>query len=182
MAKAVCNGATIAETDDIAHVEGNAYFPIADIDPAFLQKSQTTKHTFCHWKGFASYFDLIIDGQVFEGAGWVYEEPYDEAEPIKDRIAFWGDVEVTGVPEGRGLVENEPSPRGNRSGWEALCWVMRGQRDVDGGVLDAGFIAANTDLEGEALTAAWAETDVQRYASRYKWRLVGDPAQLEKTE
>ena len=182
MAKAVCNGAVIAETGDIAHVEGNAYFPIAGIDPACLQKSKTTPRTFCHWKGFASYYDLTIDGQVFEGAGWVYEEPYDEAELIKDRIAFWGDVDVTGVPEGRGLVENEPSPRGNRSGWEALCWVMRGQRDVEGDVLNAAFIQANTDLEGEALAAAWAETDVQRYASRYKWRLAGDPEQLEKTE
>ncbi|MFP6736637.1 MAG: DUF427 domain-containing protein [Rhodospirillales bacterium] len=182
MAKAVCNGTTIAETGDIKHVEGNAYFPLDAIAAGMLRKSETTRPTFCHWKGFASYYDLIVDGDVFEGAGWVYEEPYEEAGVIEGRIAFWGEVEVSGVPAGRGLVENEPSPRGNRSGWEALCWVMRGQRDVAGGVLDAGFIRENTDLEGDALTSAWAETDVQRYASRYKWRLAGNPARLEKTE
>ncbi len=181
MAKAVCNGTTIAETGDIAHVEGNAYFPLQSIDPAMLWKSKTTKPTFCHWKGIGSYYDLIVDGQLFEGAGWVYEEPYEEAGLIAGRIAFWREVRVTGVPEGSGLVENEPSPRGNRSGWEALCWVMRGQRDVEGGVLDAVFLQENTDLEGAALQAAWAETDVQRYASRYKWRLAGG-GRLEKTE
>jgi|GEM_PF-2622592 uncharacterized protein (DUF427 family) len=40
MAKAVCNGAAIARTDEIAHVEGDAYFPIADIDPARLEKTE----------------------------------------------------------------------------------------------------------------------------------------------
>ena len=59
---------------------------------------------------------------------------------------------------------------------------MRGRRDVEGGVLDAAFLPENNDLEGAALQAAWAETDVQRYASRYKWRLAGGPARLEKTE
>ena len=182
MAKAVCDGTTIVESDDIAHVEGNAYFCIGNIDPPLLSKSGTTANTFCHWKGFASYYDVVIGGEVHEGAAWIYEEPYDAARVIKDRIAFWGDVEVTGVPEGRGLVEQEPSPRGNRSGWEALCWVMRGQRGVEGGVLSANFIRDNTDLEGEAVVAAWAEYDVQRYASRYKWRLADDPVRLEKTE
>ena len=125
MAKAVCNGTTIAETGDIAHVEGNAYFQLQAIDQAMLRKSETTKPTFCHWKGFASYYDVIIGGQLFEGAGWVYEEPYDEAGVIGGRIAFWRDVEVTGVPEGSGLVENELSPRGNRTGWEALLGDAR---------------------------------------------------------
>jgi hypothetical protein len=36
-------------------------------------------------------------------------------------------------------------------------------------------------LEGAGLDAAWAEIDVQRYASRYKWRLADNPARLEKT-
>ena len=38
MAKAVCNGTRIAETGDIAHVEGNAYFPLQSIDPALSIK------------------------------------------------------------------------------------------------------------------------------------------------
>ncbi|MDP6843403.1 MAG: DUF427 domain-containing protein [Rhodospirillales bacterium] len=185
MAKAVWNGATIVETDDIAHVEGNAYFPLHAVAKGMLRKSQSTPRTFCHWKGFASYYDLVVDGEVCEGAGWVYEQPYDEARVIDGRIAFWRGVEVSGAPEGRGLVENEPSRRAGRSGWEALCWVMRSQRQVEGGVLNAEFLRDNTDLEGEALESAWREVDVQRYASRYKWQLAGgggEAMRLEKTE
>jgi len=59
---------------------------------------------------------------------------------------------------------------------------MRGQRDLEGGVLDAAFLEENTDLEGAALQGTWAETDMQRYGSRHKWRLAGVPAWLEKIE
>ncbi|NQV55038.1 MAG: DUF427 domain-containing protein [Rhodospirillales bacterium] len=182
MAKAIWNGVTIAESDDIALVEGNAYFPMAAVNQDYLRKSVDTKQTFCHWKGFASYFDVVVDGDENVAAAWTYEAPYEESMVIDERIAFWKGVEILDKPEGIGLIEIEPSQRGERSGWEALCWLMRSQRDIEGGVMSAQFIRDNTDLDGGALQAAWQESYVQHYAARYKWRLEGDPAQLEKTE
>ncbi len=176
MAKAVWNGATLAESDDIALVEGNAYFPVDSLNKDLFSESTGTDRTYCHWKGFADYYDIRVGGKVFEGGAWYYAEPYEEAAVIKDRVAFYGEVEVSGAPEGRGLVESVPSPRGNRSGWEALCWLIR---HSDKNELSADEITANTDIPADEIAKAWQVFDVQRYAKRYKWSLEGSSADLK---
>ena len=181
MAKAVWNGVTLAESDDIAFVEGNVYFPAGSLNKDLFSESKTTERTFCHWKGFADYYDITVDGKVNEGGAWYYAEPYEQATVIKDRVAFWNGVEVTGAPEGegRGLVEPIPSPRGNRSGWEALCWLIRHSDETE---LSAEEITANTDIAAEDIPEAWQVYDVQRYAKRYKWTLSGSGADLKLTK
>ena len=92
MAKAIWNGATIAESDVTMIVEGNHYFPRDSVDAAYLADS--SKHTRCPWKGKASYFDVVVDGQVNKDAAWYYPEPKPAAEQIKDYVAFWRGVRV----------------------------------------------------------------------------------------
>ncbi len=167
MAKAMWNGVTLAESDQVAHVEGNAYFPKGSVNWDYLKDSDAPV-TFCHWKGFASYMDIVVDGEELTGAAWRYDEPYEEAAMIKDHAAFWKGVEVTGGPEGRGQVEASPSLRGNKTGWEALCWLLR---HADKSDLNAADIEANTDLTTDKFAAAWLIPDVQRYAIRYRWTL-----------
>ncbi|KAL2815277.1 DUF427-domain-containing protein [Aspergillus cavernicola] len=78
----------IAETDTWETVEGNIYFPATAIkDPSILQNSDLS--TFCHWKGHASYWSIVVDGKTLENAVWYYKEPYDAAKNIKDHIAFY---------------------------------------------------------------------------------------------
>ncbi len=101
MAKATWNGVTLAETDDIAHVEGNTYFPLSAIDPKYISDSRDTRPTYCHWTGIAEYYDIDVGGETTEGGAWFYREPYPQAAVIKDRVAFWKGVEVTGAPEMR---------------------------------------------------------------------------------
>ena len=91
--RAVWNGETIAESDDTVVVEGNHYFPVEAVADGVLQPSD--KQTVCPWKGTASYYDVVVDGQVNEDAAWYYPEPKPEAAEIRDRIAFWKGVEVT---------------------------------------------------------------------------------------
>lgn len=91
--KATWNGRTIAESDDTVVVEGNHYFPRASVDDSVLVDSSKT--TFCPWKGTANYFSLTVDGETNSDAAWYYAEPKDAASEIKDRVAFWGGVEVT---------------------------------------------------------------------------------------
>ncbi|MBJ7455346.1 MAG: DUF427 domain-containing protein [Thermoleophilia bacterium] len=92
MPKAVWNGAVIAESDDTVMVEGNHYFPIASVDSTLIADSPTT--SICPWKGTASYYDVVVDGQTNAGAAWYYPEPKPEAAQIKDRVAFWKGVSV----------------------------------------------------------------------------------------
>jgi uncharacterized protein (DUF427 family) len=90
------NGAVIADSDQTVVVEGNQYFPIEAVVASSLQPSET--HTTCHWKGLASYYDVVVDGKVNSDAAWYYPEPSDAAANIKDRIAFWHGVKVEPAP------------------------------------------------------------------------------------
>lgn len=95
-------------------------------------------------------------------------------------MAFWKGVEVTGGPEGRGQVEASSSLRGGKTGWEALCWLIR-HSEKSG--LDAADIEANTNLTEDKFAAAWQTPDVQRYAKRYRWTLESSqPLRLTHSE
>ena len=75
MAKAIWKGAPLAESDDIALVEGNPYFPKGSLNWDLFSKSDITKPTYCHWKGLATYYDITVDGETNAGACWFYEDP-----------------------------------------------------------------------------------------------------------
>jgi uncharacterized protein (DUF427 family) len=72
------------------------YVPLADVDPALLQRSR--KHTYCPYKGMASYYSLVVpDATVdLKGAVWTYEAPYPAVAEIAGHVAFYPDrVDVT---------------------------------------------------------------------------------------
>ena len=92
MATATWNGTVVAQSDDTVIVEGNHYFPRDAVGVDTRDNSQTSE---CPWKGTASYLNLVVDGEVNEGAAWYYPEPKEAAAEIKDRVAFWKGVEVT---------------------------------------------------------------------------------------
>lgn len=92
--KATWNGATIAESDDTLVVEGNHYFPAETIKSEHFQSSET--HSICPWKGTASYYDVVVNGDINADAAWYYPETKDAAREIEGRVAFWKGVEVTG--------------------------------------------------------------------------------------
>ena len=90
--RATWNGATIAESDDTVVVEGNQYFPRDAIRQEYFQESDT--HTTCPWKGEASYFNVVVNGETNKDAAWYYPDPKPAAQEIKDRVAFWRGVKV----------------------------------------------------------------------------------------
>ncbi len=92
MPKAVWNGAVLAESDQCEVVEGNQYFPPDAINQDYFQPSDT--HTTCPWKGVASYYTVVVDGQENKDAAWYYPEPKDAAKNIKGYVAFWRGVKV----------------------------------------------------------------------------------------
>src|SRR2546422_6567157 len=90
--KAIWHGATLAESDDTIVVEGNHYFALDSINREYFRESET--HTACPWKGEASNYDILIDGEVNKDAAWYYPEPKQAAANIKNRVAFWKGVTV----------------------------------------------------------------------------------------
>lgn len=93
MATASWNGTIIADSDDTVVVEGNQYFPRDAVTDGVLEPSDHT--TVCPWKGTASYYHVVVDGQRNENAAWYYPTPKDAAAEIAGRVAFWRGVEVT---------------------------------------------------------------------------------------
>ena len=92
MPKATWNGAVLAESTRCEVVEGNQYLPPDAIRREYFRESAT--HTTCPWKGEASYFDVVVDGQVNKDAAWYYPQTKPAADNIRGYVAFWRGVKV----------------------------------------------------------------------------------------
>ena len=85
------NGEAIADSRDAIELrEGDYpvvyYVPRNDVRMDRLVRS--SHRSYCPFKGTASYYSLK-DGPA--DAVWSYEEPYEEMDVIKDRLAFYPD-------------------------------------------------------------------------------------------
>lgn len=92
MPRAVWKDTVIAESDHTEVVEGNHYFPPDSVNLEYLQESSTRSG--CPWKGTASYYDVVVDGEVNKDAAWFYPEPKEAAKNIAGHVAFWNHVKV----------------------------------------------------------------------------------------
>ncbi len=63
------------------------YIPREDVSMDFL--ARTEHHTYCPYKGEASYFSIVRDGQFAENAVWSYEDPYPAVAEIKGPRRFY---------------------------------------------------------------------------------------------
>lgn len=82
----------IAESDDTIVIEGNHYFPPDSLKREHL--SDSSQQSVCPWKGTASYFDVVVGGEVNSGAAWYYPDPKSAAANIRGYVAFWKGVTV----------------------------------------------------------------------------------------
>jgi len=90
--RAIWKVTVIAESTDTVVVEGNHYFPETSLKREFVTFSN--HKTTCPWKGQASYYSLIVNGEMNPDAVWYYADPKPEAAQIKGRVAFWKGVVV----------------------------------------------------------------------------------------
>lgn len=113
MIRATWNGTVIAESDATVVVEGNHYFPIADVRREHLQPSR--RQTVCPWKGVASYYDVVVGDRVNRDAAWFYPDPKPAAQRVEGRVAFWHGVRVERSPRPRPQKTAEAATP--RRGW-----------------------------------------------------------------
>ena len=92
MAKATWQNQVIAESDETIVVEGNHYFPPTAVNQEFVEAS--SHETVCGWKGTASYYDIVVNGERNAQAAWYYASPKEAADNIRGYVAFWKVVEV----------------------------------------------------------------------------------------
>ena len=90
--KAIWNDRVLAESDETIIVEGNHYFPPQAINEEYFQESNS--HTVCQLKGTASYYDVVINGDVNRNAAWYYPSASPAAKNIEGYVAFWHGVRV----------------------------------------------------------------------------------------
>ncbi len=90
--KAIWNGRIIAQSNETIEIENNQYFPPESVNKEYLKESET--HSICPWKGEASYFDIVVEGKENKDAAWYYPNPKEEAEQIKNYVAFWKGVQI----------------------------------------------------------------------------------------
>jgi uncharacterized protein (DUF427 family) len=106
----VRSGSTvIAETDRALEMREAAYPPVLyvpfdDVDQPHLRRSE--HHTWCPYKGEASYYDLIeTGGGDLSAAVWYYDDPFPAVAGIGGHLAFYSDrVTVNAGPD-----ENHPT-------------------------------------------------------------------------
>jgi len=95
LVQATWHDVVIARSDRTIMIEGNHYFPPQDVLSEYLKPSD--RHTTCPWKGTASYYDVVVDGQRNAGAAWYYPQPKPAAKEIASHVAFWHGVKVKPV-------------------------------------------------------------------------------------
>jgi uncharacterized protein (DUF427 family) len=85
----------IAESDRALEMREAAYptvfyLPFDDVDQRHLRRSE--HHTWCPYKGEASYYDIVDgDGAALDAAVWYYDDPSPAVAEIKGHVAFYAD-------------------------------------------------------------------------------------------
>lgn len=85
-------GAVLVDTDDTVILFETSLAPKLYVDPDHLVASASLRpsetRTYCNYKGYASYWDLVVNDEVVEDAAWSYEDTLPEAVPIEGLLSF----------------------------------------------------------------------------------------------
>ena len=82
-------GEVIAESRAALVLHESTYPPVYYLPRSDVRMDRLTRsdhHSYCPFKGNASYFDLA--GRASH-AVWSYEQPYDEVREIREHLAFY---------------------------------------------------------------------------------------------
>jgi uncharacterized protein (DUF427 family) len=88
----IFNGQVIAETTRAIRVLETShppsyYIPHEDLKMEFF--TQTSRHTYCEFKGMATYWNVKVGDKLAENAAWSYENPKRGYESIQGYLSFY---------------------------------------------------------------------------------------------
>ena len=82
---------TLVDTDETMAVYETALEPRLYVDPRFVRMDLLTmsaSHTYCPYKGTASYWTARVGGEALEDIAWSYEDPLPESAPLRHLLSF----------------------------------------------------------------------------------------------
>ena len=88
------------------------YFPLDSIVPGVLQPS--LRRSFCEWKGFADYFDVVVGDAFFRDVAWSYAAPTPAFAALASHVAFYAAPFDGCFVDGTRVT---PQPGGFYGGW-----------------------------------------------------------------
>lgn len=85
-------GVTVVSTNNAVRVLETShpptyYLPIVDFTAGILEP--VSGHSYCEFKGSASYFDLVISGERISRGAWTYENPSKGFEALAGKVALY---------------------------------------------------------------------------------------------
>lgn len=113
----IFNGITIADTRNAYRVLETSHPPVYYIPPEEIQMQyliETSRTTFCEWKGAGAYYTVRVDGKEATNAAWYYPSPTTAFAPIRNYVAFYPSLMDACYVDGE-LVQ--PQPGGFYGGW-----------------------------------------------------------------
>lgn len=90
--KVIFNGEVIASSNIVKRVleKGHppvCYIPLEDVKKHSLRDS--SRRTWCEWKGEAFYFHVVVGDRISNNAAWYYPKPTPDFVEIKNYLAFY---------------------------------------------------------------------------------------------
>jgi len=85
------NGTVLVDTDDTIILFETALEPRLYVDPAYVRTDvlrRTDTSSYCNYKGFATYWAVVLGDHVIEDIAWSYADPPPESLPIKGFFSF----------------------------------------------------------------------------------------------
>lgn len=90
--RVIFNGVVIADSTRAKRVLETSHPPVYYIPPEDVKMTHlqvTTRHSFCEFKGQASYYTIRVGDKSAANAAWFYPHPAPGYESLKGQIAFY---------------------------------------------------------------------------------------------
>jgi uncharacterized protein (DUF427 family) len=83
-------GVTLVDTTETMVVYETALEPRLYVHPEHVQAqlTESATHTYCPYKGSATYWNAVVDGVVLADVAWSYEDPLPESVPLRHLLSF----------------------------------------------------------------------------------------------
>ena len=113
----VLNGVVIADTHRAKRVLETSHPPVYYIPPEDIQQQYFTPaegHSFCEWKGTASYYTITVGGKTAARCAWYYPHPTPAFAALKNYAAIYPALMDFCSVDGERVT---PQPGGFYGGW-----------------------------------------------------------------
>jgi uncharacterized protein (DUF427 family) len=88
--RVAADGTVLIDTTDTMVVHETALDPRLYVDPGLVRVELTRSqlHTYCPYKGTATYWNAVVNGVVLPDVAWSYEDALPESAPLQHLVSF----------------------------------------------------------------------------------------------